>query len=90
MKLKLIAAIALAVATTLKAGVLPNDATVDGKTIGDWTAEWWKWIYSLPTNQSPLLDTDGSLAGNGQPDGDVFFVANLARPGTVARSFTIQ
>jgi len=91
MKLKLVLLwLATVLAVPLPAQVLSNDAVVDGKTIGDWSAEWWKWIYSLPTNQSPLLDTDGSFAANGQPGGDVFFVANLARPGTAARSFTIQ
>jgi len=94
MKMKLIGLIAATLAASpcvhAEGPVLSNDAIVDGKTIGDWSAEWWKWIYSLPTNQSPLLDTDGSQAANGQPGGDVFFIANLARPGTVARSFTIQ
>jgi hypothetical protein len=53
----------------------PHGATVDGKTISDWTKEWWKWIVDgprEPLNQSD--DTTGLLAytHNTQP---IFFLA---------------
>jgi hypothetical protein len=82
--------LAMSMLATTHAAVLPNDAVVDGKTIGEWTAEWWKWIYAASTNRSPLLDGDGSLAGQGQPPGSVFLVANIATPGTVTRTFTVE
>ena len=60
-----------------QAGVLPSDAVVDNKTISEWTAEWWKWVYPQPLNQQPLLDSDGSRAANGQPGGSIFFLAGI-------------
>jgi hypothetical protein len=81
--------LAIAMLAKVHAGVLPSDAIVEGKTISEWTAEWWKWIYAVPTNQSPLLDADGSLAAQGQPGGSVFLLANVARSSSVTRSFTV-
>jgi predicted metal-dependent hydrolase len=70
--------------------VLPNDAIVEGKTIGEWSAEWWKWAFSLPTNQNPLLDPDGSNATNGQPFQSVFFIAGIYEAsGAVTRKFSV-
>jgi hypothetical protein len=73
------------------AQVLPNDAVVDGKTIGDWSAEWWKWILPASTNQNPDLDTDGAFASIGQPTGSVFLIAwDLGiMPGPFIRHFTV-
>jgi hypothetical protein len=69
---------------------LPPDAVVGGQTIGDWSAEWWKWVFSVPTNQNPLYDIDGSKATNGQPATDVFFVAGIhVISGTVTRAFDV-
>jgi len=79
-----------ATAAVAQPNVLPNDAIVEGRTLGEWTTEWWKWILSIPTNQNPGLDTDGSHAGNGQPGGGVFFLANIAgQGGAVSRTFTV-
>jgi len=70
--------------------VLPNDALVEGKTIGEWAVEWWTWAFSAPTNQSPLFDSDGSRASFGQ-SGPVFFLVggtpNLS--GAQKRAFTV-
>ncbi len=74
---------------TAPAGVLSTDSVVDGKTVSEWTAEWWKWVYAQPTNQLPLLDPNGSLATNGQPGGSVFFLANIALPGSVTRALSV-
>jgi hypothetical protein len=72
MKRILILWLATVFAASLHAQVLPDDAIVEGKTIGEWTAEWWKWVFSIPTNQNPFFDLDGSLVHNGQ-SGPVFF-----------------
>lgn len=72
-----------------RSGVLPNDAEVAGRTIAEWSAEWWKWVFSVPTNQNPLLDTDGRYATNGN-SGPVFFLAGvLGISRTQTRSFTV-
>jgi hypothetical protein len=76
----------------LAAGVLPPDAIVHGKTIGEWTAECWKWVYSIPTNQNPQLDCDsGEWATHRQPDSTVFMIApvNGTTPGPCVRTFTV-
>src|SRR5438309_4511770 len=71
--------------------VLPNDALVDGKTIGEWSAEWWKWVLPISTNNNPMLDTTGAFAGVAQPSGSVFFVAGDLgiAPGPFIRTFTV-
>src|SRR3954468_8285076 len=69
--------------------ILPPDAIVDGRTIGEWTVEWWNWVYAQPTNQSPLIDNDGSHAAAGQHAGNLFLLGNTARPGQVTRQITV-
>lgn len=72
------------------AQALPNDVVVGGKSAREWTAEWWKWVLSIPTADNPLLDHDGSKATIGQPDGPVFFLAGIANDsGTIRRSFAV-
>lgn len=77
-------------AAAADAQVLTNDAVLDGKTLGEWSAEWWKWILPIPVEQNPAFDPDGSFANVGQPDGPVFFLAkgyNVNRIGH--RAFTV-
>src|SRR6185503_11544601 len=71
--------------------VLPANAVVGGKTIGDWSAEWWKWIFPASTNQNPLLETNGVWAHAGQPEGEVFFIAGVSglSPDKVTRTFSV-
>jgi len=78
-------------APQMRAGVLPNNAVVDGMTIGDWSAEWWKWVLPISTNHNPMLDADGSFAGVGQPDGSVFLIAATLglEPGRITRRFSV-
>lgn len=45
--------------------------TLYGKTYGEWSAEHWKWVFSMPTNQHPLFDTADASAGQ---SGDVWFL----------------
>lgn len=65
-----------AVAPDPASWVMPTNAVVAGKTIAEWSAEWWKWAYSVSTNRNPLFDTNGAAANNGQ-DGPVFFLAGV-------------
>src|ERR1041385_5031375 len=90
MNTKLTFLLTLLLTCRAQAQVLPNDAIVEGKTIGEWSAEWWKWAFSLPTNQNPLLDPDGSNATNGQPFQSVFFIAGIYEAsGAVTRKFSV-
>jgi hypothetical protein len=62
-------------------GVLPPQASILGKSQGEWSAEWWQWVWSQPATNHPLLDgtgTDFDLPGSscdrGQK-GQVWFLA---------------
>jgi hypothetical protein len=66
--------------------VLPGGSTVAGKTIGQWTADWWNWAGSISPNV--FVDTTGALATKNQ-SGPVFFVAGTSGGPAVTRSFTI-
>jgi hypothetical protein len=68
-------------------GVIPPHARIQGKTYGDWGAEWWKWAFSVPFAQSPIMDLDGTDGSRNQ-HGAVWFLAGTF--GTFAeRSITI-
>ena len=45
---------------------------VDGVSIGEWTARWWRWALTQPVQ--PFLDPDGRFCAMGQ-DGPVWFLA---------------
>lgn len=68
-------------------GVIPPQALPDGKTYGEWGAEWWKWVYATPFGQDPITDPDGRYGSGGQ-SGEVWFLAGTFGQ-TVVRSVTI-
>jgi hypothetical protein len=72
--------------------VLAPHSVVNGRTLGEWSAIWWKWAYAIPTNDNPLLDQNGDKAKFGDV-GPVFFLAGLFGPmsvnGSVTRKVTI-
>ena len=65
--------------------VLTPGATVAGKTIGEWSANWWQW--ALQTSPSPIADLTGAAANAGQ-SGPVFFLAGTSN-GPATRIFDI-
>lgn len=65
-----------------RAAVLPPGSVVEGRTLAEWSAEYWKWAFSFPVAANPLLDTTGQLALLGDVGGSMFFVA-AGGPGTV-------
>jgi hypothetical protein len=71
--------------------VVAPGSTVAGRTVAEWTAEWWKWAYASPTNQNPLVDLDGTHAHRGQPAGEIFFVASVSglQPPPMHRAFSV-
>lgn len=58
-----------------------------GKTIGEWSAEWWKWVRSIPKNENPLL-ASGDLDCSAGQSGPVFFLAGTTGDSEVTRTCT--
>jgi hypothetical protein len=80
-------ALTSAIASSVLAGptVEPGGSTVAGKTIGQWTADWWNWTGSVTGNV--FTDTTGALATQNQ-SGPVFFVAGTQGT-SVTRTFDV-
>jgi hypothetical protein len=53
--------------------VLPPTSRVQGLTYGDWLAEWWQYVLSVPADQNPLGDAPEANCIF-QLDGDVALV----------------
>ena len=49
-----------------------NKSQIFGKSYEDWTAEWWKWAYSIPVNENPAYDDYGINCNKSQV-GPVWF-----------------
>jgi len=92
MKTKLILLFTLAFSWHVSAAVLPSDAIVAGKTQGEWSAEWWQWVFPISTNQNPLLDPTGQWAHVNQ-SGPVFFLVGtfaIDGPGAAHRTIAVS
>jgi len=66
--------------------ITPN--VVAGKTISQWTQDWWTWAVNLPTDQNPFTHPEGNFASVNN-DGPVFFIAEGV-PGGPDASQTIN
>jgi len=62
----------------------PPGSTVEGNTIGGWTAEWWQWALSQSIPNDAFIGANASV---GQA-GPVFYIAGTTG-GSAARSFTV-
>lgn len=87
MLLMVLAPIAVAVEDKL---VLPVNKPNYGKTYGEWSGEFWKWLYSMPVNKHPLFDTADCSEGQ---SGDVWFLGGTfstveTSPGTIVGKVT--
>src|SRR4026208_442797 len=68
----------------------PVQAADNQGKYGNMTAQWWKWVYSLPVSDNPLYDETGEKAYNGQPNKKVFFLVGVINEsGTATRHITI-
>lgn len=54
--------------------IVPPRETIDGKTIAEFAAEWWKWSQSVPEDQDPVNDETGRHCAVGQR-GPIWFLA---------------
>ena len=47
-----------------------------GMSYDEWSAAWWKWLYSIPKDRNPAADTSGAFcAENQNASGPVWFLA---------------
>src|SRR5215831_17578658 len=65
--------------------VLPLDSSPYGNTYGEWSARWWQWLMSIPSDKNPNLDPTGAHCAEGQI-GPVWFLAGTF--GTLGDSVT--
>jgi hypothetical protein len=54
--------------------VYKNDSSPYGQNYPAWTAKWWIWLMSIPTNVNPAADSSGIHCAQGQI-GPVWFLA---------------
>src|SRR5439155_25342315 len=81
MKTKLTLLLSLALIASARAQVVPPDAFVAGRTIPEWSIEWWRWILSIPVAENPDFDYTGANALQGQPPNrPVIFLAQQIEP----------
>jgi hypothetical protein len=65
----------------------PPDSEPYGRTYANWTAEWWKWFISIPTEDNPINDPAGERCALGQ-QGPVWFLVGSGG-GEAVRECTI-
>lgn len=53
--------------------IFPIGANMYGKSYGQWSAEWWKWVFAFDCAHLPLIDHTGALQNQHQ-SGPVFFL----------------
>jgi hypothetical protein len=54
------------------------------------TADWWRWVFSLPVSVNPLFDDTGANAAVAQPENKVFFLVGVINvSGTAERTITV-
>jgi hypothetical protein len=69
--------------------IFPPDSQPYGLTYGEWTAKWWQWAHSIPTENNPMLDETGEDCVQAQNQTNpVWFLAGTSG-GSVERMCTI-
>src|SRR4029078_3606185 len=58
----------------------PLDSIPYNMTWGDWSAEWWRWLMSIPMEKNPANDTTGINCAENQ-SGPVWFLAGSTETG---------
>lgn len=68
-------------------GIAPPGSEPYGASYSEWSARWWQWVYSIPADHNPVVDTAGENAAQGQ-HGPVWFLAGNFG-GTTVREVTV-
>ncbi len=56
-----------AVENRINPGVASPGTRIHGKSYGEWSAEWWKFVQSIPSSDNPLLHDDKCEVGQAGP-----------------------
>lgn len=67
-------------------GLYPPGSSPFGATVGDWTAAWWRWAFSLPVDNHPLFDTGSCDVGQ---TGPVWFLGGAFTGTATVRDCTV-
>ncbi|MGP1385783.1 MAG: hypothetical protein ACTS2F_19650 [Thainema sp.] len=81
------ASVLVALSPVHAATIVSPDSEVAGKTIGEWTVDWWQWALGQSSPNDAFSDTTGENAGVNQ-SGPIFFVAGTTG-GSATRTFTV-
>src|SRR5262252_70207 len=69
--------------------VFPPSSAPFGKFYGEWGAEWWQWVLSIPVSDNPFLDETGEKCVVGQR-GPVWFLTGVLNiSGTAIRTCSV-
>jgi hypothetical protein len=75
--------------TSSNSAIFPADSQPYGLTYGEWTAKWWQWAHSIPTENNPMLDETGEDCAQAQNQtSPVWFLAGTGA-GSAERTCTI-
>jgi hypothetical protein len=66
--------ILLPIPAAAQSNIYPIDSKPYGKSYGEWSATWWQWAVSTPTDTNPLKDNTGLNCAQGQ-SGPIWFLA---------------
>ncbi len=66
--------------------ILPPHAHAFGKTLGEWSAKWWQWAFSIPMAAHPLFDTADCDTGQ---SGKVWFLGGTFTGAAATRDCTV-
>jgi len=68
--------------------VYPPHASVHGKSIQEWTGDWWQWVASIPTDRNPIEDVTGERCGTEQTR-PVWFLVGYRSKSPIERTCTV-
>ena len=74
-------------ADSINPGAFALDSKPYGSTYGQWAANWWNWITSIPQDNNPVGDETGEKCAVGQK-GPVFFLPGTSG-GKLERTCTV-
>lgn len=76
---------------TGKGKILPLQPNIQGKSVPQWIAEWWKWVYSIPADNHPLTKDGETDCTAYQPNSNVWFLGGsyLLGPSDIPNSISL-